>query len=89
MIGLPDEDYGNAVHAIVQAARAADRRRAGGSSWARGVAKYKRPRTYEFVAAPLRGDDGKVRRSALRAERVAARQSPSPGGEGRVRGRAG
>jgi bile acid-coenzyme A ligase len=37
------------------------------------VAKYKRPRTYEFVTAPLRGDDGKVRRSALRAERLPAR----------------
>jgi bile acid-coenzyme A ligase len=36
------------------------------------LAKYKRPRTYEFVTAPLRGGDGKVRRSALRAERVAA-----------------
>ncbi len=37
------------------------------------VARYKRPRTYEFVTMPLRGDDGKVRRSALRAERVAGR----------------
>jgi bile acid-coenzyme A ligase len=35
--------------------------------------KYKRPRTYEFVTTPLRGDDGKVRRSALRTERMAAR----------------
>jgi len=35
------------------------------------LAKYKVPRTYEFVGAPLRGDDGKVRRSALRAERAA------------------
>ena len=34
------------------------------------LAKYKCPRTYEFVAEPLRGDDGKVRRSALRAARV-------------------
>jgi hypothetical protein len=33
------------------------------------------PRTYEFVAAPLRGDDGKVRRSALRAARLATRSS--------------
>ena len=31
---------------------------------------YKIPRTFEFVDFPLRGDDGKVRRSALRAERV-------------------
>jgi bile acid-coenzyme A ligase len=35
--------------------------------------KYKRPRTYEFVTTPLRGDDGKVRRTALRAERITGR----------------
>jgi bile acid-coenzyme A ligase len=33
---------------------------------------YKVPRTWEFVTEPLRDDAGKVRRSALRAERVAA-----------------
>ena len=31
---------------------------------------YKLPRTFEFVDTPLRDDAGKVRRSALRAERV-------------------
>ncbi len=39
---------------------------------------YKPPRSYEFVTTPLRADDGKVRRSALRAERVAARGSTAP-----------
>jgi bile acid-coenzyme A ligase len=34
------------------------------------LAKYRRRRTYELVAEPLRGDDGKVRRSALRAARL-------------------
>ena len=38
------------------------------------LARYKLPRTFEFVATPLRDDAGKVRRSALRAERVAARR---------------
>jgi len=71
VIGLPDEEYGNAVHAIVQAAGPMT---AGEleAFLAERVAKYKRPRTYEFVTAPLRGDDGKVRRTALRAERLAA-----------------
>jgi bile acid-coenzyme A ligase len=31
---------------------------------------YKRPRSFEFVSEPLRDDAGKVRRSALRAERI-------------------
>jgi len=72
VIGLPDEEYGSAVHAIVQAAgplTAAELE----AFLASRVARYKRPRTYEFVTMPLRGDDGKVRRTALRAERIAAR----------------
>jgi bile acid-coenzyme A ligase len=80
VIGLPDEEYGNVVHAIVQPLEPLppgelDRFLAG------RLVKYKRPRTYEFVTAPLRGDDGKVRRSALRAERVASRApgAPAPG----------
>ena len=72
VIGLPDDEYGSAVHAIVQTPGPL-----GGpelDEFLRSrLVKYKRPRTYEFVAAPLRGDDGKVRRTALRAERVANR----------------
>lgn len=71
VIGLPDEDRGNRVHAIVEAdpqqvseaellAFAADR-----------LAKYKLPRSVEFVDEPLRDDAGKVRRAALRSERSA------------------
>jgi bile acid-coenzyme A ligase len=70
VIGLPDDERGNRVHAIVEAdpvtvqidelmAYAAER-----------LAAYKRPRTIEFVDAPLRDDAGKVRRSALRSERL-------------------
>jgi acyl-CoA synthetase (AMP-forming)/AMP-acid ligase II len=36
------------------------------------LVSYKVPRTFEFVSSPLRDDAGKVRRSALRAERIAA-----------------
>jgi bile acid-coenzyme A ligase len=73
VIGLPDEEYGNAVHAIVQAATALSASDLEEYLQSR-LARYKRPRTYEFVATPLRGDDGKVRRTALRAERIASRQ---------------
>ncbi len=69
VIGLPDDDYGNAVHAIVQTADSLTGSELDEFLRSR-LAKYKRPRTYEFVAAPLRGDDGKVRRTALRAQRI-------------------
>jgi bile acid-coenzyme A ligase len=76
VIGLPDEDYGNVVHAIVQTREPLTAAELEAFVRSR-LARYKVPRTYEFVAAPLRGDDGKVRRSALRAER-AARRSEEP-----------
>ncbi len=70
VIGLPDEDRGNTVHAIIEAdpndididelmAFLADR-----------LVVYKLPRTFEFVDEPLRDDAGKVRRSALREARL-------------------
>jgi bile acid-coenzyme A ligase len=34
------------------------------------LAKYKWPESYELVSQPLRDDAGKVRRAALREERV-------------------
>jgi bile acid-coenzyme A ligase len=70
VIGLPDDEYGNVVHAIVQAAGPLTPAEL--EEFLRSkLTKYKRPRTYEFVSEPLRGDDGKVRRSALRAQRLA------------------
>ena len=69
VIGLPDEDLGQRVHAIVDAtgevgdgdllAHLAER-----------LARYKVPRSFEYVSEPLRDDAGKVRRAALRAERL-------------------
>jgi acyl-CoA synthetase (AMP-forming)/AMP-acid ligase II len=41
---------------------------------------YKRPRTIEFVDTPLRDDAGKVRRSILRAERLATEDTGVPPG---------
>jgi bile acid-coenzyme A ligase len=71
VIGLPDDDLGNRVHAILHTddgtpidvddlrAHLADR-----------LVRYKIPRTFEFTEEPLRDDAGKLRRSALRAERI-------------------
>jgi bile acid-coenzyme A ligase len=71
VIGLPDEELGNKVHAIVQLAPGAvatdDELRAHLTD---RLVRYKIPRTFEFSDEPLRDDAGKLRRSALRAERV-------------------
>ncbi len=71
VIGLPDDDLGQRVVAIVHAdpgvtpaeldAHLADL-----------IAPYKRPRDYELTDTTLRDEAGKVRRSALRAARLPA-----------------
>jgi bile acid-coenzyme A ligase len=69
VIGLPDPDWGQRVHAIVQLAEPVAetvlREHLEGH-----LARNKHPRTFEFVDTPLRDEAGKVRRSALREARV-------------------
>jgi len=69
VIGLPDDDLGNAPHALVDVVGEVTDDELREFLRAR-VAPYKVPRTFERVAEPLRDDAGKVRRSALRAARV-------------------
>jgi bile acid-coenzyme A ligase len=71
VIGLPDSDKGNRVHAIVEADGAALTEDDVRAFLADRLAAYKLPRTVELVDVPLRDEAGKVRRSALRAERLA------------------
>ncbi len=70
VIGLPHDDLGNVVHAIVDS---------GGSTLSEEdilthlrerLVRYKIPRSLEFTNETLRNDAGKLRRSALRADRV-------------------
>ena len=72
-IGLPDDDLGQRVHAIVHA-RESWRDRLDAQVLAafmeQRLARYKTPRSYEFVDQPLRDEAGKVRRSRLRDERA-------------------
>ncbi|MGH3744135.1 MAG: AMP-binding protein [Mycobacteriales bacterium] len=70
VIGLPDEDKGSAIHAIVQADPGAVTAEALRGFLAERLVGYKVPRTFEFVEDDLRDDAGKVRRSALREERL-------------------
>ena len=69
VIGLPDEDLGNRIHAIVQPREGlseADLR----AHVTERLVSYKQPRSYEFVPENIRDDAGKVRRSELRTARL-------------------
>ena len=69
VVGVDDEDLGQAIHAIVHGEPdldVEDLRRFLGDE----LVRYKIPRTFELVDEPVRDDAGKVRRSAL-AARVA------------------
>ena len=72
VIGLPDEDLGQRVHAVVRPAQAGSDalRDELLSLCAQQLARYKCPRDIEFVAELPRAETGKLRRSALRDERV-------------------
>ncbi|GGZ16501.1 putative acid-CoA ligase [Novosphingobium colocasiae] len=70
VIGLPDDDLGARVHAIVDAPAGIDKAELL-AHLERFLVRYKVPRSIEFVDASLRDDAGKVRRSALRLERIA------------------
>jgi bile acid-coenzyme A ligase len=70
VIGLPDDDLGNVIHAIVQADPSAFDEDDVRTFLADRLVRYKIPRTFEVVTEPLRDEAGKVRRSDLRAQRV-------------------
>jgi bile acid-coenzyme A ligase len=72
VIGLPDDDLGSRVHAIVDTAGNELDMAALERFMMDQLARYKHPRSFEIVDEPLRDDAGKVRRSALRAARVSA-----------------
>ncbi|MBO6563703.1 MAG: AMP-binding protein [Pseudomonadales bacterium] len=69
VIGLPHEDLGNFVHAIVDTPDGVTEEMLLAHLSERLV-RYKIPRTIEFSEEPLRDDAGKVRRKALREERL-------------------
>ncbi|WP_314963827.1 AMP-binding protein [Bradyrhizobium cosmicum] len=74
VVGLPHEDMGSSVHAIVQA-RPGLVKDALLAHLAQRLVTYKLPRTVEFVDEPLRDEAGKVRRTQLRDERIARMMS--------------
>lgn len=72
VIGLPDDDLGQRVHAIVQGSptEGPPEVEALRAFLAERLVRYKIPRSFEFVDEPLRDDAGKTRRSALRDARL-------------------
>jgi len=70
VVGVPDDDLGQSVHAFVDAPNDGfpDSRLSEAElrAWlAERIVAYKRPASYEFVDQPLRDDAGKIRRSTL------------------------
>jgi bile acid-coenzyme A ligase len=73
VIGLPDDDLGQRVHAIVQASAPLTEEELRNHLRDR-IVHYSIPRSFEFVDHPLRDDAGKVRRWALREARLPQRR---------------
>ncbi len=65
VVGLPDDDLVQRVHALVQAEPGTTEREIL-DFLAHKIVRYKIPRSIEFIDQPLRDDSGKVRRSQMR-----------------------
>ncbi|MET0498643.1 MAG: AMP-binding protein [Steroidobacteraceae bacterium] len=72
VIGLPDEDLGQTVHAVVQVPQGTALGEVELKEFlSQRLSHFKMPKSFEFVRTPLRDDAGKARRSGLRATRIA------------------
>lgn len=75
VIGIPDDDLGNRVHAIVQVAPEALGKLTEASVLEflnTQLARYKVPRSIEIVTEELRDEAGKTRRAKFREQRLAS-----------------
>jgi bile acid-coenzyme A ligase len=80
VIGLPDDDWGHRVHAVVQVSSANGPTATELDALCRDrLSHYKVPKEYEFVRLLPRDESGKIRRSQVRAERLAGVQTPGGG----------
>jgi bile acid-coenzyme A ligase len=73
VVGLPDPEFGQRVHAILELDPATNAQAIadGMRDFLRDrLSRYKHPESFEVVSAPLRDDSGKVRRTLLRDERM-------------------
>ncbi len=73
VVGLPHEELGKSVHAIVEPRPNATLDEQALRTWMRArLTPYKLPESYEFMPALPRDPSGKIRRSALARERAGA-----------------
>jgi bile acid-coenzyme A ligase len=73
VVGVPDAEFGQRVHAILELVESGDVQAVAdgmGDFLAARLSRYKHPESFESVAVGLRDDSGKVRRTLLRDERA-------------------
>lgn len=73
VVGLPDPEFGQRVHALLELNDGADAQETAdgmGVFLNERLSRYKHPESFEVVAASPRDDSGKVRRTLLRDERA-------------------
>ncbi|MEZ4523127.1 MAG: hypothetical protein R3A46_16030 [Thermomicrobiales bacterium] len=71
VVGVPDDEWGRRVHAIIQPRHPAELPSVSelNSHVRERLVNYKAPKTYEFLHEFPRNEAGKIRRSQLAAER--------------------
>jgi bile acid-coenzyme A ligase len=75
VLGLPDHDLGQRVHAVIETAERLDEADLRTYAESR-LARYKCPRSYRFTGEPLRDDAGKIRRADLRQNEIQRAAQP-------------
>lgn len=70
VIGLPDEDMGARLHAVIDRPDGPVDDAAMTAHLAERLVRYKIPKSFEYTAEAVRDDAGKVRRKALREARL-------------------
>ena len=73
VVGLPDPEFGQRIHAILELNGSAEAQAVAdgmGDFLGDRLSRYKHPESFETVAVAPRDDSGKVRRTLLRDERA-------------------
>ena len=83
VVGLPDPEFGQRVHAILELDGSTDAQAVAdgmAAFLADRLSRYKHPESFEVTSVGLRDDSGKVRRTLLRDERAGWLKEDRPSG---------